>query len=380
MRIPVTAKCQELDCDEVVSGWFSATESSVSVSCPCGHKGSGSLGSGLTIGRLVMMRARYEYVRIQDYSLSIVLAAMAFESELARLHHKWKRIAAADAATYPSDQELDDLLRKYPNIANRINLVFSLLHSRGLEGFLEANAEVAKAIAANFPSLDIRDLAKSIQEKLFWRRNRILHLGYARYDAEDAMRCMNISELGMDMLEALDLERNKLGAIPSQEDAFPSLEQKIKSLADVRYELGMMAECALALFIPFAPAPPLLESLLLHARALRDFFEKSERSKIGGREQDDILSSDYGFPVADLGLPEKLRELLNKNLAHLCYARSGPVWRFDEFLPPLVKKGIEFSDHVLRGAGVRYIADDEQRRLWEHTEKSLRGYLAVTAP
>jgi hypothetical protein len=46
-----------------------------------------------------------------------------------------------------------------------------------------------------------------------------------------------------------------------------------------------------------------IESRLIHARALIDFFEKPKRSTWRGQENDDVISTDYGFAANPLGIP-----------------------------------------------------------------------------
>lgn len=68
-----------------------------------------------------------------------------------------------------------------------------------------------------------------------------------------------------------------------------------------------------------------LESLLIHARNIRDFFDRTGRS-------DDVLASDFlGRPIRvrmSRLRSKKMRQRLNKRIAHLSYARArlGRSW------------------------------------------------------
>ena len=94
-----------------------------------------------------------------------------------------------------------------------------------------------------------------------------------------------------------------------------------------------------------------LESMLVHVRVLKDFFERSTRkfNPKTQQEQDDVLSSDFGFRAAPVGLPEEIQTRINKELVQLSYSRSKRVtieeknWNFAPLLP-LVIRSIEFIE------------------------------------
>jgi hypothetical protein len=94
----------------------------------------------------------------------------------------------------------------------------------------------------------------------------------------------------------------------------------------------------------------LLESMLIHVRALLDFFERRKRRKDrSGAEYDDVLSSDFGYPPSPVALPADCGSRINKEIAHLSYARAKRLTKKDKewdpaaFLP-LVIRCIEFID------------------------------------
>ena len=69
--------------------------------------------------------------------------------------------------------------------------------------------ELKEMIESGFPTLDINNLSKSFQEKLFWSRNRILHLGASDYGEKEATICFNVAELGLRILSCLDEKKCK---------------------------------------------------------------------------------------------------------------------------------------------------------------------------
>lgn len=97
----------------------------------------------------------------------------------------------------------------------------------------------------------------------------------------------------------------------------------------------------------------ILESLLIHVRTLLDFFEKStRRKKRSGDEQDDVLSSDYGFEATKLDINPNFRDRLNKDLAHLTYSRSQRSaedwgWPMDKVAIPVLECSKQFCDYLI---------------------------------
>jgi hypothetical protein len=123
-----------------------------------------------------------------------------------------------------------------------------------------------------------------------------------------------------------------------------------------------------------------LESSLLHARALLDFFESSERKQRGGSELDDVLSWDFGFSAAPILIPSDLRDRLNKDLAHITYSRLQRIdnardWRMGEIMFPLIERSLAFAEHLAGSPtllGAKDVVD-----AWRATASDLRAILKV---
>ncbi len=204
MKIGITFPCGE--CEEPINAFIGVEDSSMRVTGPCGHFNAGDFDLTFTRGPRILIRARWELEEQQDYSMAIVLSALAFEAELSRLHHKWEGITALNQVT---DEALDEILRRFGNISDKIEHISRLMYRTGLDDFVQRNDELCKTIANGFPSLALGDLARSFQHKLFWPRNRVLHLGYAGFQRDDAARCFSIAALGLRILQQLDEERRK---------------------------------------------------------------------------------------------------------------------------------------------------------------------------
>lgn len=101
------------------------------------------------------------------------------------------------------------MLRKFPKINDRIEIIAKLMHPEGLVDFVQNSREFSETINTGFPNLDINGLSRFFQEKLFWPRNRVLHFGYSNYNEEDARRCLNIANLGIELFNEMDrIKRN----------------------------------------------------------------------------------------------------------------------------------------------------------------------------
>ena len=202
MKVPIYVKCKKCGEDNYINCILSDTE--IKSVCKCGEGFSFSLSSSITIGERILEKSKYEFKINKDYNLSIVFAAMAFECELSNLFLIW-----ASMNKDISDQELEKLLRKFGGIEKKIQEVSSLMFSGGINNFVENNPKRMNQIKKGFSSLNTKKLSKSLKEKLFWPRNRVLHLGFSGYAEEDAKKCFNIAALALDILSEMHINKSK---------------------------------------------------------------------------------------------------------------------------------------------------------------------------
>jgi hypothetical protein len=187
--IPLPFKCQGCGASEIRK--VHLDETSPSWTCKrCGTANLAVFGLELTVGYLLLARSYHELEVERDYSMSIILAAAALESELSRLFIKWSRIDSEMQNQDPRDDEIEDMLRQYRNVADKIDGVSRLLDQRGIDEFVRGDLEFQQIVETGFPSLKIGSLAKDIQKSLFWPRNRILHVGYANFDRESSRKLL----------------------------------------------------------------------------------------------------------------------------------------------------------------------------------------------
>jgi hypothetical protein len=207
VRLRITLPCAA--CDEanpvnveLMATWWEWT-------CPaCGEANKLLTSEKNSLGWRVLEKARGEYVDNKDYSIAIVLAAMAVEADIARLFFKWRRIdTLRTERRQPMDEEIDREYRELgTNIATKIESVARMLTPAGIDAFAKASP-LGEQIGAGFPSLTVGSLAEDIQTTVFWPRNRIVHAGYLDYTADDARRITNVAIMVLALFKEMDLAR-----------------------------------------------------------------------------------------------------------------------------------------------------------------------------
>jgi len=201
MKIPFTTNCLNGNCGKEITAFIDIEDDSVPNICPhCSFDNSGTIGTDVTIGPKLRAKSMYEFKTNEDYSMTIVFAAMAFECELFRLFLKWSRIGFYNEI---NNVELEDTLRNM-GILDKINVVSKLLTEKKLDEFVVDSADLKGIIEKGFPSLELGQVDKGIVENVFWPRNRILHLGKGDYSKDAAIKCFNISNLGLRILKDMD--------------------------------------------------------------------------------------------------------------------------------------------------------------------------------
>jgi hypothetical protein len=110
----------------------------------------------------------------------------------------------------------------------------------------------------------------------------------------------------------------------------PDEDEQLRALGNIYYEIEQFYNC-IVLQMYMSPKTnqavknAYLESMLVHVRVLKGFFEQPSRrvDRKTQQEQDDVLSSDFGFNKAAItvGLPQETQTRINKELVHLTYSR-----------------------------------------------------------
>lgn len=208
LKIPLALKCSK--CEEPASPKIHLDQTSYDWTCPrCGFVHPSFVGLDVTIGFLLLERSRYELITEKDFSMSIVMSATAFESELSRLFGKWKQIDALRADQGFDGEACEKELRDFGNIDRKIDRVSQFLVNKGIDVFVSGCAELSEPISTRFQSMRLGSLAKDLQKHLFWPRNQILHWGDAQNSYEDAAVCYSLANMGLLILRKMDEERRK---------------------------------------------------------------------------------------------------------------------------------------------------------------------------
>lgn len=204
MKIPFEIPCN--NCKQSLYIYVNLDDTSFHGNCSCGADLDVSFGNSITTGYRLLRRSQYELTERKDYNLSLVFSAMAFECELSRLYFKWNYINREEEI---SDEELEEQLRGFRTINTKIEEVTKLMDPRGFSQFVQETDDLRDTIVAGFPSMSIDSLSRSFQEKLFWPRNRIVHLADSSHDKDDAFRCFNIATIGLRILDIMDRKKRE---------------------------------------------------------------------------------------------------------------------------------------------------------------------------
>ena len=203
MRIPLhLPPCPE--CGKRIYVWINLHDTSSENKCACGNDRSGSLSSDITVGFRALYRSHYELAETKDYPLSMVFSAIAVDWELCRLFCRWTEISALEKGYSLTDKALEKMFRKYRTVFMKFKETGKLMYPQGFEEFIKLSPEFRETVEKGFPSLRLETLFNDFTEKLFWPRNRILHLADTNYGEQDAIRSFNIAQLGLLVLQAMD--------------------------------------------------------------------------------------------------------------------------------------------------------------------------------
>jgi hypothetical protein len=147
--------------------------------------------------------------------------------------------------------------------------------------------------------------------------------------------------------------------------ANPTAEDLVNTLKHIHYEIYQLMETLIDEGHQ-GKKNALLESRLIHARVLLDFFQ------MGRKQDDDVLCSDYDFPQKEIKGYDST--IINKTLAHLTYTRAkkypaGKIWHFEESVEPILERCKEFCEHMIR---IFLPANCQEDKLkWQNLQKQI---------
>lgn len=167
---------------------------------------------GNFVGSRIWGRASGE-LQNKDFTLAIVLSAIAVECELARLYIKWRHVDVLDtrAPTQADRDEWSAQWNKWTRIATRFKKASELMVGKDFDSFLLLNHHPITKLATKYPDLAA---CASPQEffisGLFHKRNRVVHDGEIDFGQDVAEKCVALASTLFEILEAMDRERLKV--------------------------------------------------------------------------------------------------------------------------------------------------------------------------
>jgi hypothetical protein len=170
------------------------------------------LSVSVTAERL-LFRSKQE-LEAGDYTLSIVIGAMAVESFLTKLFFKVKGMDNyALTFTWPTEAQEKDWENEYPRkggFTGPADFVAKATTGVTFDEFVGNNA-AAKQIMAGFPDAAGVSAKQYFQSNLFYPRNRIAHWGYVSTTKEEAGRCFALAVAVVSIFREMD--KAKYGAL-----------------------------------------------------------------------------------------------------------------------------------------------------------------------
>ena len=178
MKIPVNPQCQH--CKERYEGFFIIGASNFQWDCTkCGRPNVGILDLDMTTGVQIWVKASHELTKTRDFSMAVILSAMAIDCELSHLFKKWTGIGRLlqPAGGLLTEEECEELLLEFRRVSEKFRDVTKLLVPEGFQDFVCKTEKWRDVVTEELPELDTSCLIKSIEKEVFWPRNRILHSG-----------------------------------------------------------------------------------------------------------------------------------------------------------------------------------------------------------
>jgi len=207
MKIPFPVTC--INCGKKTKYFVHSLDFSFDFNCECGEQRNFDINSNITLSKKMLFRSRYEMETNDDFSLSIIFSAMAFEYEIASKYRKWRRIEELKKENLISHEKLEEELRNLFNLKSKIEKMSLLMDQKGIDNFVTSSKDIVRIIKKDYPFLDYKELSKGIEQHLFWPRNHMVHFGTTKYVKNDALQCLRVSELGIHILYLMDDEAKK---------------------------------------------------------------------------------------------------------------------------------------------------------------------------
>lgn len=154
-----------------------------------------------------------------DTTVSIICSAVAVEAALTQVFVKWKKID--QKALEPTAAQRKEWENEYKNCARRdkskrsgfeksANFVSNYLTGKMFDDFVSAFIKkngIAALIGSESPRQESELKASHVYEKLFHKRNRIMHWGEVNLEKDDALSAFTAACDAIAVLKFMDQER-----------------------------------------------------------------------------------------------------------------------------------------------------------------------------
>jgi hypothetical protein len=173
----------------------------------CGRSGNliDPLSPSVTADRLIY-RSKAE-LEAGDYSVAILLAAIAVETFLTQIFLKLKGMEHyASGFAWPDEAQEALWEEEYPRsggFPGPANFISNRLVGKSFDQFTHNNP-TAQSIFAALPNPNSLPLSTLCQTELFRKRNRIAHWGYVNSTKGEAERCFAIALAVVGILKEMD--------------------------------------------------------------------------------------------------------------------------------------------------------------------------------
>ena len=164
---------------------------------------------GNVVGMAILGRAASE-VQNGDWTLAIVLGAMAVECDMAYLFMKWKGVDLETRTPGEADHEEweKQWREEVRTVAARLDKVSGLLTGQAFDSFLAQNAALLMPVHKRYPASTSEPSPKKFFiAELFHKRNRIVHFGEINFQQADAEMCLTCATSLSQILSAMDAQR-----------------------------------------------------------------------------------------------------------------------------------------------------------------------------
>jgi hypothetical protein len=146
-----------------------------------------------------------------DFTLSVMLTAMAVEAELSFLFFKWKRIDLNMAhvntgiqVTQAHEDAWEDEYRRQYRIVSKFDAVFQMLTGSAFDAFVASDAQCSQLMSKRHSAAAGVSPAKVVEENLFWVRNKIMHSGAVDTTKDVAEGCYAMASTLFSILATAD--------------------------------------------------------------------------------------------------------------------------------------------------------------------------------